>query len=58
MLWASWKICHPLIAVQEIDDLVEDWTPEPLVAKSTAFEEADVEKRPVIVGLDDVSSWF
>jgi hypothetical protein len=29
---------------------VEDWTPEPLVAKPTAFEEADIEKRPVIVG--------
>jgi hypothetical protein len=29
---------------------VEDWTPEPLVAKATAFEEADIEKRPVIVG--------
>jgi serine palmitoyltransferase len=35
---------------QEIDDLVEDWTPEPLVAKPSAFEEADIEKRPVIVG--------
>jgi hypothetical protein len=31
---------------------VEDWTPEPLVAKATAFEEADIEKRPVIVGSD------
>lgn len=29
---------------------MEDWTPEPLVAKATAFEEADIEKRPVIVG--------
>jgi hypothetical protein len=29
---------------------VEDWTPEPLVAPSTAFEELEVEKRPVIVG--------
>lgn len=35
---------------QEIDDLVEDWTPDPLVAKTTPFEEAEVEKRPVIVG--------
>jgi hypothetical protein len=29
---------------------VEDWTPEPLVAKVTAFEEAQIEKGPVIVG--------
>ena len=35
---------------QEIDELVDDWTPEPLVAPQTAFEEAENEKRPVIVG--------
>lgn len=35
---------------QEIDDLVDEWTPEPLVAKTTPFEEAELEKRPVIVG--------
>ena len=35
---------------QEVDELVEDWTPEPLVAKTTPFEEAEIEKRPVIVG--------
>lgn len=35
---------------QEVDELVEDWTPEPLVAKVTPFEEAVLEKRPVIVG--------
>ncbi|KAJ4365573.1 serine palmitoyltransferase component [Neocucurbitaria cava] len=34
----------------EIDELIEDWTPEPLVAPPTAFEEQDNEKRPVIVG--------
>ena len=38
--------CH----VQEIDDLVDEWTPEPLVAPQTAFEEAENEKLPVIVG--------
>lgn len=41
--------------VKEIDDLVEDWTPEPLVTKATTFEEADIEKRPVIVGLECLS---
>ena len=35
---------------QEIDELVDDWTPEPLVGPQTAFEEAENEKRPVIVG--------
>jgi len=30
--------------------LVDDWTPEPLVAPPTAFEELENEKRPVIVG--------
>lgn len=36
--------------VQEIDDLVEEWQPEPLVAPQTAFEEAEMEKLPIIVG--------
>lgn len=35
---------------QEIDDLVEEWTPEPLVGKTTQFEEVELERRPVIVG--------
>ncbi len=35
---------------KEIDELVDDWTPEPLVASQTPFEEAENEKRPVIVG--------
>jgi len=37
--------------LQEVDDLVNDWTPEPLVAPQSQFEQADLEKRPVIVGL-------
>ena len=39
-----------LCVQKEIDELVEDWTPEPLVAAQTPFEEAENEKRPVIVG--------
>jgi serine palmitoyltransferase len=35
----------------EIDDLVDEWTPEPLVAQPTALEEMEVDKRMVIVGL-------
>ena len=36
--------------IQEIDELVEDWTPEPLVASQTQLEEAENERRPIIVG--------
>ncbi|GAB7353896.1 hypothetical protein MBLNU459_g4248t1 [Dothideomycetes sp. NU459] len=35
---------------EEIDELVEDWTPEPLAAAVTDVEAAENEKRPVIVG--------
>ncbi|KAB8532551.1 hypothetical protein FH972_025496 [Carpinus fangiana] len=35
----------------EIDDMVNEWQPEPLVAPPTAIEEAELEKRPVIVGM-------
>lgn len=34
----------------EIDELVEDWTPEPLASEETEFERAENEKRVVIVG--------
>ncbi|KAK0625372.1 pyridoxal phosphate-dependent transferase [Bombardia bombarda] len=34
----------------EIDELVEEWVPEPLVAPQTALEEAEMEKLPVLVG--------
>lgn len=40
---------HPRVT-QEIDELVQDWTPEPLVAHPTEIEAAENEKRPVIVG--------
>ncbi|KAI0127977.1 aminotransferase class I and II [Xylariales sp. AK1849] len=35
---------------EEIDELVKDWEPEPLVQAQTPFEEAEAEKLPVIVG--------
>ncbi|TDZ19732.1 Serine palmitoyltransferase 1 [Colletotrichum orbiculare MAFF 240422] len=34
----------------EIDELVDDWTPEPLVAPQTALEEMENERLPVIIG--------
>ncbi|KAF4556256.1 Aminotransferase class I and II-like protein 6 [Elsinoe fawcettii] len=35
---------------EEIDELVDDWVPEPLSAPLSAFEEAEASQRPVIVG--------
>ncbi|KAI0023916.1 pyridoxal phosphate-dependent transferase [Xylariomycetidae sp. FL0641] len=34
----------------EIDELVREWEPEPLVADQTAIEEVEADKIPVIVG--------
>jgi serine palmitoyltransferase len=39
-----------MVGKQEIDELVDEWTPEPLVAAPTAQEEAEMEKLPVLVG--------
>lgn len=41
---------NPRLSEQEIDDLVEDWTPEPLSAVETDFEKLENERRPIIVG--------
>ncbi|KAF7512680.1 hypothetical protein GJ744_000247 [Endocarpon pusillum] len=46
----STKPNYVTLSEEEVDELVEDWTPEPLVARVTSFEEAEIEKRPVIVG--------
>jgi len=35
---------------QEIDELVQDWIPEPLAAPLTTLEELEAERQPVIVG--------
>lgn len=35
---------------QEIDELVDEWTPEPLVAPQTTLEEMEMERGPVLVG--------
>ncbi len=34
----------------EIDELVRDWEPEPLVSDQTPFEEVEAERVPVVVG--------
>jgi len=46
-----------LTQVQEVDDLVDDWIPEPLVATPSQVEQAELEKRPVLVGLDILASY-
>ena len=38
------------LSYQEIDELVEDWTPEPLVADITEAEERENESRVVVSG--------
>ncbi|KFX92340.1 hypothetical protein V490_05439 [Pseudogymnoascus sp. VKM F-3557] len=44
------------LSEEEIDDLVDEWTPEPLVAPLTTFEENVQEKLPVIVGMSGPKS--
>ena len=39
-----------LKGTQEIDELVDEWQPEPLLAAETPFESVENEKRPVISG--------
>lgn len=34
----------------EIDELVREWEPEPLVAERTPLEESEAEKIPIVVG--------
>ncbi|KAH7122871.1 pyridoxal phosphate-dependent transferase [Dactylonectria macrodidyma] len=34
----------------EIDELIDEWTPEPLVSEQTSFEIAESERLPVVVG--------
>ncbi|MCJ1481084.1 serine palmitoyltransferase component [Schaereria dolodes] len=48
--YSTQKKSYVALSEEEIDELVDDWTPEPIVALPTAFEEAENEKRPVIVG--------
>jgi serine palmitoyltransferase len=36
--------------LQEVDDLVEDWQPEPLAPKLSSYDRFNLEKIPLIVG--------
>lgn len=46
----STKAGYVKLSEEEIDDLVEEWQPEPLVGRTSGFEEMELEKRAVIVG--------
>ncbi|MCJ1402030.1 serine palmitoyltransferase component [Xylographa trunciseda] len=48
--YSTQKKSYVTLSDEEVDELVEEWTPEPLVAPLSDFEEAENEKRPVIVG--------
>ncbi|KAK9469897.1 pyridoxal phosphate-dependent transferase [Lipomyces arxii] len=38
------------LTTKEVDELVNEWTPEPLVASMTEAQQVDISKIPVIVG--------
>ncbi|KAK3075596.1 serine palmitoyltransferase component [Teratosphaeriaceae sp. CCFEE 6253] len=48
--YSTAKATHVPLTETEIDELVDDWTPEPLTSEETAFERQENERRPVIVG--------
>ncbi|KAI9797953.1 MAG: serine palmitoyltransferase component [Piccolia ochrophora] len=48
--YSTQKQNYVALSEEEVDELVDDWTPEPLVAHESPFEAAENEKRPVIVG--------
>ncbi|KAL8656584.1 MAG: hypothetical protein Q9210_000122 [Variospora velana] len=48
--YSTSKDRHVKLTEEEVDEIVDEWVPEPLVAPQTAFEEAENERRPVIVG--------
>lgn len=48
--YSTKKTKNVSLTEDEIDELVEDWTPEPLASEETEFEKIQNEKLPVIVG--------
>ena len=44
------KAKHVPLTEDEIDDLVEDWTPEPLANEESELERIENDRRPVIAG--------
>ena len=48
--YSTKKTQHVPLGEDEIEELVEDWTPEPLTSEQTELERLENERRPVIVG--------
>lgn len=48
--YSTKKTKNVLLTEDEIDELVEDWTPEPLAGDETDFEKIENERQPVIIG--------
>lgn len=48
--YSTKKNKHVHLTEEEIEELVEDWTPEPLATQETDFERVENERRPVVVG--------
>ncbi|KAF2175058.1 PLP-dependent transferase [Zopfia rhizophila CBS 207.26] len=48
--YSTQKKKHVELTEEEIDELVDDWTPEPLVAAPAQLQDSENEKRPIIVG--------
>ncbi|KAK4556356.1 serine palmitoyltransferase component [Recurvomyces mirabilis] len=48
--YSTKKVKNVPLTEEEIDELVDDWTPEALTSEQTDFERLEGERRPVIVG--------
>lgn len=48
--YSTKKNKHVPLTEEEIEELVEDWTPEPLAAEETELERVENERRPTVVG--------
>ncbi|KAK5135029.1 hypothetical protein LTR08_005689 [Meristemomyces frigidus] len=48
--YSTKKVKNVPLTEDEIDELVDDWTPEALAGEETEFERAENDTRPVIVG--------
>ncbi|WPH04348.1 serine palmitoyltransferase 1 [Acrodontium crateriforme] len=48
--YSTKKVKNVPLTEEEIDELVDDWTPEPLAGEETSFEKIENERRPVLTG--------
>ena len=50
--WAHRQFSTDIVrgAIQEVQELIDEWEPEPLVPPLTDFQKAELEKLPIITG--------